>query len=251
MRRLHVFAFAAACWAVSGSEPAIAGEFVVQPLRVDLNPTTRSSALSVRNESKERLSFQIQAVEWTQGVNGEDKYAETSELVVFPRLMTVEPDQHGVIRVGTRTPIVPTEKTYRIFIEELPSNIKQPTGQGLQVSVLMRIGIPIFVGPAKPQDGLEVEALELQKGTVSLAARNTGNRHQVIRSIRLKGTDASGHEVYAMTLADRYLLTGASKGYITSIPADQCLRIAALAVEYETDRAAAKRDLSVNRSMCR
>src|SRR6185369_2658956 len=208
MDLLKAFAVGALCSAVSGLFPVAAGEFVVQPIRLDLGPAARSSAISVRNDSKEPLSFQIQAMEWAQDRTGTDQYGETSDLVFFPRIMTVGPDQEGIIRVGIKTPIVPKERTFRLFIEELPSNIKNAEGEGAKVNFLLRIGAPIFVAPVKPQDGLEIEGLSLAKGTVSLSTRNTGNRHQIVQSIQLRGMDSNGNEVYALALADRYLLSG-------------------------------------------
>jgi fimbrial chaperone protein len=234
-------------WAVGR---ATAGEFVVQPMRLDLGPAARSSAISVRNDSKEPLSFQIQGMEWTQDGNGKDRYTETTDLVFFPKIITVEPEQQGVIRVGIKNSTVPLEKTFRLFIEELPSNIKKPEGNTAQITFLMRIGAPIFVAPVRPQDGLEIETLALVKGTVSLSTRNTGNRHQIIQGIHLKGSDSTGKEVYAVTLADRYLLSGSAKSHTATIAAELCSKISSLAVEFQTDKLTAKRALSVDRNMC-
>ena len=154
------------------------------------------------------------------------------------------------MRVGTRTPVVPAEKTYRLFIEELPGNNKDPDKPGVQITFLIRFGAPIFIAPVKPQDGMEIEGMALANGELSLSARNVGNRHQIIKGIHLKGSDAAGKEVYSATLADRYLLAGAVKPFKTAIAGDQCVKIAALEVEVKTDRLNATRKLDVSRAMC-
>ncbi len=228
----------------------MAGDFTVNPIRLELGAAARSGVIEIRNESKDRLSFQLQALEWTQDATGKDQYADTQDLVFFPKIMAIEPGTQGLVRVGTKNAVVPTERTYRLFIEELPGVAKTPEGGSAQINVLIRFGAPIFVTPPKPQDSLEIEGLELAKGVLSVSAKNTGNRHQIVQGLHLKGADARGNEVYALTLADRYLLSGTAKFYTTTIAADHCARIAVLAVELKTDKLSVARKLDVTRAMC-
>jgi fimbrial chaperone protein len=237
-------------WACFSVGMACAGEFAVKPIRLELGAAVKSGVISVRNEGQEKLSFQLQAMQWTQDDSGKDQYADTNDLIFFPKIMTVEPGQEAFVRIGARTPVVPVEKTYRLFIEELPGATKPPETGGPQVSFLIRFGAPIFVAPLKPQDGLEITALELAKGVVNLRAKNTGNRHQVVQGIDFRGSDANGKEVFAFTVTDRYLLTGTTKSFTTSIAAGQCARIASLAVNLKTDRLSVDRKLDVSAVMC-
>ena len=245
VRRVTFFcAFAVGCATAWG------GEFSVDPIRLELGPQIRSGVINVSNEGKANLSFQMQAMEWTQDAKGEDQYSDTQDLVFFPKLMTIEPGKEGVIRIGTKFPVVPREKTYRLFIEELPGSDKPAPSKGAQLTVTIRFGAPIFVKPLKIEDGLEVDQVELSQGKLSLIARNTGNEHQMVQGIQLTGTDSQGRQVYALTLADRYLLAGTSKRYSTAIPKDQCAKIAALAIEFKTDKITQNRKLEVDQAMC-
>ena len=228
----------------------MAGEFSVTPIFVELGASVRSGVISVKNDGKDKLSFQLDAMEWTQDAAGKDQYAETRDLVFFPKIMTVEPDQEGVIRVGAKNTVLPSEKTYRLFIQELPGATTNSEAGGVQIKVLVRFGAPIFVGPVKAQDGLKIEGLSLAKGALNFSVRNTGNRHQIVQDIQLKGADASGKQVYALTLADRYLLAGTTKAYASSVATDQCSKIASLEVEVKTDKAGATHKLDVSRAMC-
>lgn len=230
---------------------ALAGEFSVNPVRLELGAAVRSGAITVRNEGKQPLSFQLQAMEWTQDAAGKDQYQATGDLIFFPKIMTIAPGEEGVVRVGTRTPAVPVEKTYRLFIEELPGNTQAAAGGDPQITFLIKFGAPIFITPLKPDDGLDMTELSLARGEVTLAAKNNGNRHQVVQGIVLTGVDAGGQPVYSMTLADRYLLAGAAKSYASTIAAEQCVRIASLEVEYKTDKVVTKRRIPVTRAMCR
>ena len=228
------------------------GEFSVNPIRLELGAAAKSGAISVRNEGTQSLNFQLQAFEWTQDGDGKDQYTETRDLIFFPKIMTIAPTEEGVVRVGARAPVVVTEKTYRLFIEELPSPAPGPTEIGTaRINVLVRFGAPVFVVPQKSQDGAEIPAMALARGTLNLSIRNTGNRHQLVEYIKLTGSDPQNKEVFGLTLADRYLLAGATKSYTADIPADQCEKIANLTAELKTDKGAAERKVNVVRAMCR
>lgn len=227
-----------------------AADFSVNPIRLELGPAVRSGVFSVRNDGTERLSFQIDAMEWTQDAAGADQYTETRDLIFFPKILAVEGGEQGIIRVGAKTPLVAAEKTYRLFIQELPRPSQIPSDGVPKVNLLMRFGAPVFITPAQPADSADVVGIGLAKGVLSLSVKNTGNRHQMVQGIHLKGTDPQGREVYTLTLADRYLLTGSTKAYTASIPTEKCLRIAALTVELKTDKLGLTHKLDVNRAMC-
>lgn len=241
---------AAAAWLLAGL--CHAGEFTVTPIRLELGPGTRSGVIAVRNDSKEAQKFQLQAMEWTQDKEGRDSYAETPDLVYFPRLMALDPGREGVIRVGVRNPLVEKERTFRLFIEELPSPPAAAGAEGAraQLQVLMRFAAPVFVRPAKPRDGLELEQIQLARGEVSLVAHNTGNQHQFVEGVRITALDAAGAEVHSVTLADRYLLAGTRKRYATEFPAQHCPRAVKLNVEFKTNKLTQRGSLDVDRRMC-
>lgn len=247
----RTFLFAWLCVAVLVCVPAVAGDFTVNPIRLELGSSVRSGAILVRNEGKEKLAFQLQAMAWTQDAEGKDQYAETSDLVFFPRILTVEPGEEGLVRVGAKNTVLQSEKTYRLFIEEMPGAVKPLEGQpAALVNVLVRFGAPIFVAALKPQDSLVINSVALSRGVLTVSTKNTGNRHQVVQGIDLKGADAKGNPVYSLTLADRYLLAGATKSFSTLIAADQCAKIAVLAVDMKTDKAAVSHKIDVMPAMC-
>ena len=172
-RSSHGVALGLLCCALWAPAVATAGEFSVNPILLELGAAARSGAIAVRNDGQHPLSFQLQAMEWVQDASGKDQYLETRDLIFFPKILTVEPGKEGVVRVGTRTPIVPVEKTYRLFIEELPGNAANaPKTTGAQINFLIRFGAPIFVKPVKPQEGLEIEALALTGGELTFSAKN-------------------------------------------------------------------------------
>ncbi|HWI82599.1 fimbrial biogenesis chaperone [Ramlibacter sp.] len=229
--------------------PAAAGEFSVSPIRLDLGPSVRSGVIEVRNSSSEQQRFQIEAVEWLQDANGKDRYGPTRDLVFFPKIMSLQPDEEGVVRVGLRMPAAPVERTYRLFIEELPGKKAAPAS-GAQIEVLLRFGVGIFAAPSLPQDGLAIDAFEVTTGSIEVSAQNSGNRHHVVKSVEFRGTDAAGNPTYRLDVADRYLLAGTRKTYSASMSAEQCRGTATLAVEIRTERVSAARKIEITPAMC-
>lgn len=230
---------------------AFAGEFSVNPIRLELGSAAKSGVIVIKNDDQRALSFQMQAMQWTQDAQGKDVYADTSGLIFYPKILSIEPGQEGLIRIGVKGGSEPAEKTYRLFIEELPGQPALREGNGPQINVMIRFGAPIFVTPAVVRDTLDIDDFSLSKGVISFGAKNTGNRHQVVQGIELKGIDAAGAAVYAMTLADRYLLNGTAKRYEAKPTAAQCAKLQSLSLEFVTDKRTEKRQLQVDPALCR
>lgn len=229
---------------------AFAGEFVVNPVRLDVGQNAKSASVSVVNDGEDKLSFQLQAMDWTQDKDGKDLYTDSRDLIFFPKLMTIESGQEAIVRIGFKSPATSTEKTYRLFIEELPGVVKKVEGSNAQINFLVRFGLPIFVTPAVARDELVIEFVELKNGVLLFTAHNSGNRHHMYKSIRLEGTNAANKPVFVLEIADRYLLASATKPYKTSFSAQQCKDLAFVVIDIQTDKLVQSRKLEVKPGMC-
>src|SRR4030042_4413119 len=137
------------------------GEFRVSPIRLDLDRGAKSGVITIINEGEEKLHVQMKAFEWAQDAEGKDQYVETNDIIFFPRIMTLEKKEERILRAGIRIPATTKEKTYRLFIEEIPEPKK---GEGVNVSIAIRFGVPIFVKPLKEEVKGEIEKDELSRG---------------------------------------------------------------------------------------
>ena len=243
--RAILFAFACVLAGTAG-----AGEFAVSPIRIELGPAARTGAFVVRNEGKEPLSIQVRGMAWLQDAQGQDQYEDSSEIVYFPRLLTIEPGKEGVIRVGIRQPPADRERTYRLFIEELPAAGVPEAERKAALSFLVRFGAPVFVKPLRIVDQVELGEPRAAGGKVSFDVRNTGNQHQVVEGIVVRGLAADGQELFTTTLTDRYLLAGTRKHYIAPIPAHACARVARVVADVRTDKSRTSGQTSVDPSAC-
>ena len=226
---------------------AWSGNWRVTPIRLELGRQAKSGVITVISESKERLQLQMQAFEWTQDAEGKDRYEETGDLVFFPKMMIFEQDEERILRAGIKVPATKQEKTYRLYLEEVPGPRKEG---GVNVAIAIRFGVPIFVAPLKQEPRGEVAKVAMAKGTVEAQVRNPGNVHFVIRSVAVKGRNAKGEEIFSRELPGWYLLAGASRTYATEVPEDLCPDLAAVDVEVGTDRFPLTGHLDADTAMC-
>jgi fimbrial chaperone protein len=226
---------------------ARAGDWRVSPIRLDLGRDAKSGAVTVVNDSDDRLQVQMKAYEWTQDAEGKDRYEETGEILFFPRLMILERKEEKILRAGIRVPAVAKEKTYRLFIEEIPGPRK---AEGVNVAVAIRFGVPIFVKPLKAEARGEVGAMTMSAGDLLVPVNNTGNVHFVVQSVLVRGKNAAGEEIFSRELSGWYLLAGVSRGYTTTVPLGMCGNMAVIEAEVKTDKFLLRGRTVVDRSMC-
>jgi fimbrial chaperone protein len=225
----------------------LSGEWRVTPIRIDLGKEAKSGAVTVFNESEERLQVQMNAMEWTQDAEAKDQYTETGDILFFPRIMIFDRQGEKILRAGIKLPPGGKEKTYRLFIEEIPEP-KQT--EGARVAIAIRFGVPIFVKPVKEDLRGEVGNLSMTGGVVGAVARNSGNVHLLVRAVLVQGKDGSGKTVFTKELGGWYLLAGAKRAYTAEVPADVCREIARVDVEVRAETLSFTGTLVADPSMC-
>lgn len=230
-----------------------AAAFRVTPIQVALSSSTGSALLTLTNESSETLRFQVSAHAWTQGRRGEIELAPTQDIVFFPALLTLEAGKERKIRVGTSVAPGAVEKTYRIFVEELPppEQPKESATPRSEVRVRTKMGIPIFLQPAaKPQMAGAIESPALGDGQLRFRVRNTGNVHFTLLSVRIAGTGATGEAVFEKQAEGWYVLPGGIREYEIPVPPADCARVKVFAVEATNEHETFKARLDAPPGAC-
>jgi fimbrial chaperone protein len=210
-----------------------AGVFRVSPIRLDLDSSVKTGLVTVLAEGPGPLNIQLAAFEWTQDADGKDVYTKTQDLIFFPRMATLEAGTERTVRAGIKTPPGAKEKTYRLFIEEIP---ERKSKAGANVSMAIRFGLPIFVRPAKEKTGAKIIEAWQRDGSAGVTVLNTGNVHLVVTSVDMTGIDAGGAEVFSQRLGGWYLLAGATRPYTATIPEKECMELRKIKIEIITDR---------------
>ena len=222
---------------LGGVEPARASSFRVSPVQVALSTSVKSTLLTLSNESSESLRFQVRVYTWNQSPSGEMELAPTDDIVLFPTLITLAAGKQRKVRIGAATPFGANEKSYRVFFEELPPvDGEQAPAARSEVRILTKMGIPIFLQPAKPSTAGAIEGLALEAGHLRFVVRNDGNAHFVLRAVRVKGVGATGDPVFDRELEGWYVLPGGTRVFDLAIPAELCSQVKGVMVESETER---------------
>jgi fimbrial chaperone protein len=250
MRITNVIAGAAiVCATLLAAAPAAsAATFSVNPTQIFLGGRTSSALLTLRNDSDEVLRFQLTAFAWQQSVAGEIELADTQDVVFFPALLTLQPREERKIRVGSTTAAGAVEKTYRIFVDELPG---AASGEPTSVRVLTKMGIPIFVRPAKESANATLDALGMRDGTLHFAVNNTGTVHFVPQHVKVRGIAANGEPLFDQALTAWYILPGGRRDFDMAIAAAECGRTESIVVEVGLGATALKETLQTPGGACR
>jgi len=152
-------------------QDAHASGLEVNPVRVFLGASKRSVTMELRNQGSEALRYQVTVQQWQQSTDGEMILAPTRDVVAFPSLVELKPGDTRKIKVAKAVTPGATEKTYRVFLEPLPTEANPAPGT---VRMLTRINIPVFVQPAAPLPRPEVR-LRLELGRIVVSVVNSGN----------------------------------------------------------------------------
>lgn len=196
--------------------PAWAGAFGVSPIRIDLDRSVRTGLITLTSDDDRKLYFQLKLFEWTQTATGEDEYRESGELVFFPQILTLEPKDTRLIRVGLKAPPAPVERAFRLFIEELPEP-GESASSGAQIAVRLRFGVPIFLTGAKVEARPEIAATNLSKGAVRVAIRNSGDRQ-----IRFEELLVLQGEKFVGKSAGWYVFPGVTRSFTVPVAREDC-----------------------------
>lgn len=207
---------------------ALGGRFQVRPVKLYFNARTKIVSFKVISGDPKNLTLQIQAVTWNQDDRGKAIYGKTNDLLVFPKLLKLKPNAERVVRVAIRGKKDPRrEHAYRIFVEELAVKGRVETNT---ISVTLRLGMPVFVQPARVQEKWSVEDLSLENGRASVAVRNEGNQHMILAAIDVKGVDAEGRDLFSSKIAGWYVLGGSRRYFSVPIEKEKCLKLHILKV---------------------
>jgi len=232
-------------WGGPQAGAADAATFTVDPTQIFLSGRTGSVLLTLRNESDETLQFQLSAFEWAQSPSGEMQLEPTEDVVFFPTLLTLKPKETRRVRVGSAVAQDAREKTYRIFVEELPPTTTTAGG----VRVLTKMGIPIFVRPVKEVATATLNDLRQQDGKLRFTLTNAGTVHIVPQSIKVRGL-AGSTAAFDQDLEGWYVLAGGRREFELAFPTNACAQVTSIVVDIQFASAKLQERLQTPNGAC-
>lgn len=168
----------------------------VSPITISLSAKRPADAVTFSNGTAESKVIQVEIMRWSR-VNGEDRFEVAPEMIVSPPMFRVAAGAKQVVRVGLKSRAdarSSIEKTYRMFLQEVPETLPVPAleGGGSALRLLLRFGVPVFIRPEKPSpESLAWKAQLTKDGSIALSLDNRGNQHLRVSEVRLQSDGKS------------------------------------------------------------
>lgn len=213
--------------------PAGAGGLRFDPVYLHLKRDAPTTLLKLANTGATAMRYQITAFAWSQGPQGEMQLKPTKEILFFPVVFTLQPNEGRIVRLGTTAPFAAFEKTYRIFIDEFESEGQRPKG-GPAVSIRTRVGLPVFLDPPDPVASLRVDAVTVSGGQLSVRLKSTGNAHVLMQGVEARAVGSGETSVYEHKWGPGYLLTGNELRLSAPLPRERCSQVKAVKIRVLT-----------------
>ena len=226
--RIHVLPVAIAALLLT-PHAAAASNFTVTPTEVNLSASATSALVTVRNRGQVPLRFEITLVSWSEDEHGQMTLNPSSDVTFFPKLVELPPGASRNIRIGINAGTArDVELSFRLFVEELPD---QSAPAANAVALRTKVGIPVFVRPAKPVRTAVIDGVSVENGKVLVRIRNTGNLHISVDSVKVAGTGGSAASTFNKEAPGWYVLPGATRIFEVPMTATECKSTTHVAVE--------------------
>lgn len=207
---------------------ALAAEFQLSPVRVQLDARQRADTVVVANNGDAPLRFEVSVNRWSMAAGGSWQLVPSDDLVVHPLLLEIPPRGKSRLRVGViEPPMAGVERAYRVELQELPGDA---TSSGSQLKMLTRISLPVFVDAAATKPHPALVEPTLQAGSLEFGLRNHGEGYLPPQPLALELRSADASILDRQTLQGNYVLAGATLPIKARIPPALCARVAAIAV---------------------
>lgn len=124
----------------------LANSLMIWPVRPVIESNADATSVWLENRSTEPLTLQVRVLDWNHGVEG-PTYALQTAVISSPPLVILAPHERQLVRVYNRQPVMPgQEKSWRILIDELPSDQARHDTSGVNFQI--RYSLPLFAyGP--------------------------------------------------------------------------------------------------------
>jgi fimbrial chaperone protein len=233
--------------ALPGPGRVLAQTLQVTPIQVELTGKTRNAIVAVQNLGTEPVRFQVSAFGWRQDSRGKMELSRTKDVTFFPGLFTIGPGQKRNLRIAAAAPPAEVEKTYRVFVEQLPGG---PGPAAASVRVLTRVGIPVYVEPPERSRRAELSPVHREGRRISFVLRNTGNVRVRPEAASVIGKDADGQLVFERPLSAWYVLAGDERIFEAEAPRDACARVRTISAEVRVEDGVLKAETTAPDGAC-
>ena len=226
---------------------AFAASLQFVPMSILLDSEQKRGTLRIMNRGEEKVTVQLQMMKWEQDSLGEDVYEPTKDLVFYPQIVTIGAGKEGVIRVGyERTGPALEEKSYRLFVQELP--VSEP-GKNV-IKIALKVGIPVFLASKNPRPLLSYEDARIENGRLQVRIKNSGNTHAIVQKINVTGLDEDGAIVFSKESSGWYVLPGISRAFSFDVAPEECRKASIMQIAGTAGDQPLRGQFNVDKASC-
>lgn len=190
---------------------AQAASLQISPLLLEVKPGSNVATYTLRNGSEQELGVQISAYQWAQKSN-RDTLQPADELMLVPAIVVIPPGKEQLVRVALRSQRSPTELSYRLHFQELPS--QSHTG-AVAVQTLLKIDVPLFFSAKEANNAYRPRLMAGDQASEMLVElTNTGTRF--LRLSQLDLFDSNGKHLSQLR-GPLYVLPGATRRWALTL----------------------------------
>jgi fimbrial chaperone protein len=233
--------------AVAGGPPAQATPVSVTPTSVALAPDRTTDLISLLNEGDAPARFEVTLSSWVESQDGKTLLEPTKDLVAFPPLIEIPPHQTKNIRIGMVGSFAPSERSYRMIVQELPS--ATPSAAQVAIQVLTKISLPVFAAPPGVEPAARIETPKIENGVLSFSVFNPGTAHMVLRKVEIAGQGSVGPS-FDVGETGWYVLAGGRRDYQVALARTDCQKTSRLTITATSDGPKAETQLPVTSGTC-
>jgi len=167
--------------------PAAAGLFSVTPVRINMSPRDRATAVTVTNDGEEELVMQADIYAWRQKPGGEDDLVLSEDLILSPPILKLAPRSRQVVRLA-RVAVSNSDRQqfYRLIVREIPE--ARAAAKDVQLQVALAFSLPVFITPPKTNRAMECGATRTARDALQVLCENTGDTFLQLRDLAVAQT---------------------------------------------------------------
>lgn len=175
---------------------------VIWPTNLVMEQNEKSVILRLENRGNQPVVLQMRIYQWTQ-VNGEEQLLPQQNVIGSPPMMTIASGSQQIVRIINKKPALANEElTYRLVLDEIPTQQKGQQGVNFQ----MRYSLPLFIYGAGLKHNVIDENVQNDlswrfvnsKGNKWLEFNNQGNTHLHLSHIDMNQKTAGLLSTYVL-----------------------------------------------------
>jgi fimbrial chaperone protein len=178
--------------------PFKAEAFRLEPMVVNFTPDGAGSSkiFRIENEAKEKIAVKVEAFTREIDDKGKEKMVPSKDFKIYPDQISLNGSDSRAIRVVYLGPKdLEKEVAYRIVASQLPvafDEVKKQTG----IKFLFQFVASVYVTDANYYPKIVVEPIKrLDKDTLRISVANKGQRHTLLKNVKIEMKDNAGKTV--------------------------------------------------------